>query len=93
MQKYSSLTIVDPQFFLVKAEADKAAHYKIVQFPRDHPYIAASAVVGLAVTGGVVLVPGALGIIALDGIGITAGSVAAGNTFFFLANNTGLTNL
>ena len=68
---------------LVKAEAEKdpvsAAKDKMAQFRRDHPHIAASAGVGLAVGGGIVLIP-ALGILALNAIGFTAGGVAAGKT-------------
>lgn len=83
----------------IKAEAEKdpvsAAKDKMAQFRRDHPHIAASASVGLAVGGSIVLIP-ALGILALNAIGFTAGGVAAGSlaaalqSIFYGGATTGL---
>lgn len=64
----------------IEANPFEAAKDKMAQFKRDHPHIAASASVGLAVGGGIVLIP-ALGILALNAIGFTAGGVAAGMLF------------
>lgn len=49
----------------------------MAQFKRDHPHIVASASVGLAVGGSIVLIP-ALGLLALKALGLTVGGMAAG---------------
>ncbi|TFK23716.1 hypothetical protein FA15DRAFT_670184 [Coprinopsis marcescibilis] len=70
----------------------------IAQFRKDHPHIAASASAGLVVGGSVVLIP-ALGILALNAIGFTAGGVAAGSfaaalqSIFYGSATTGLFSL
>ena len=44
------------------------------QLRREHPYVAASAGVGLAVGGSIVIIP-ALGILAIKAIGFTLGAL------------------
>ncbi|EDR04685.1 uncharacterized protein LACBIDRAFT_303989 [Laccaria bicolor S238N-H82] len=61
-----------------KAAKGKENKDQLSEFYKNHPFIAASASAGLIIGGSVVLLP-ALGVMALNAIGFTAGGVLAGS--------------